>query len=443
MPTFFVDQHGCAKNQVDGEEISSRLINAGFLAASSPDEADAIIINTCGFIEDAKKESIAAIVEAKTRLPKKKVIAIGCLSQRYPEELFNGLPEADGVLGNGNLSIIPEAVTKILRGERIVLATAQNKKMPSPYYPRIVFFDYPGTAHIKITEGCSNYCSYCAIPLIRGELRSRNIEDIVLEARNLIAQGMFELVLIGQDLGNYGKDLSGRCLLMDLMEALSNIEADFRIRFLYIHPDHFPSEILKIIAHDSRFSPYFDLPFQHASTPILQKMNRHGSATEYLNLIYRIRSELPMSMIRSTFLVGFPGETEEDFAALLNFQKTAEIDWVGVFRYSLEENTPAYDMKARIPKSIARKRKAILENEQIAITANRLQRFIGVSDTFIIEEAFDHDELCFGRGWMQAPDIDGVTIINASLKPGTIAKANIVSVNGVDFNAELEYTTTP
>ncbi|MGB4255991.1 MAG: 30S ribosomal protein S12 methylthiotransferase RimO, partial [Rectinema sp.] len=170
MPTFFVDQHGCAKNQVDGEEISSRLINAGFLAASSPDEADAIIINTCGFIEDAKKESIAAIVEAKTRLPKKKVIAIGCLSQRYPEELFNGLPEADGVLGNGNLSIIPEAVTKILRGERIVLATAQNKKMPSPYYPRIVFFDYPGTAHIKITEGCSNYCSYCAIPLIRGEL---------------------------------------------------------------------------------------------------------------------------------------------------------------------------------------------------------------------------------------------------------------------------------
>ena len=150
-----------------------------------------------------------------------------------------------------------------------------------------------------------------------------------------------------------------------------------------------------------------------------------------------------MSMIRSTFLVGFPGETEEDFAALLNFQKTAEIDWVGVFTYSLEENTPAYDMKACIPKSIARKRKAILENEQIAITANRLQRFIGVSDTFIIEEAFDHDELCFGRGWMQAPDIDGVTIINASLKPGTIAKANIVSVNGVDFNAELEYTTTP
>jgi len=443
MPTFFMDQHGCAKNQVDGEEISSRLIDANFLAVSSPDEADAIIVNTCGFIEDAKKESIGAIVEAKTRWPEKKVIAIGCLSQRYPDELFNSLPEADGVLGNGDLSIIPEAVTKILSGERILLVPVQSTAMPSPHYPRMVFFDYPGTAHIKITEGCSNYCSYCAIPLIRGELRSREIEDVVLEAQNLIAKGMFELVLIGQDLGNYGKDLSGRCMLLDLMQALSNIEKDFRIRFLYIHPDHFPSEILQIIAHDSRFSPYFDLPFQHASAPILKKMNRYGSAIKYLDLISRIRSELPMSMIRSTFLVGFPGETEDDFAALLDFQKAANIDWLGVFSYSLEENTPAYSMKDRIPKSIARKRKAILEKEQMAITSNRLRRFIGVTDSFIIEEAFCKDDLCFGRGWMQAPDVDGVTIINTSLKPGIVARAQIVSVNGVDFNAELEYTATP
>lgn len=444
MPTFYIDQHGCAKNQVDGEEISARLIDAGFSAASSPEDADVIIVNTCGFIEEAKKESIGAIVDLKRRWPEKKVIAAGCLSQRYSEALFSDLPEADGVFGNGDLSLIPEAVEKIAHGAgRILLAPPQQKVMPPSYYPRRIFFDYPGTSHIKITEGCSNHCSYCAIPLIRGELRSRDRKDIVAEAKALIDKGIYELVLVGQDLGNYGKDIAGRCMLPELLSSLAEIHENFRLRVLYIHPDHFPYEILPIIKADSRFAPYFDLPFQHASRAVLQRMNRQGSAERYLELIRRIRAELPMSMIRSTFLVGFPGETEADFAALLDFQSAAQLDWLGTFAYSREEDTPAYSMKNRVPKAVAQKRKALVEEAQVAITAARLKRFVGTQDHFIVEESFDHDELSIGRGWMQAPEVDGVTLIDAALKPGSVVEARIISVNGVDFGATLEYTPAP
>ena len=442
MPTFYIDQHGCAKNQVDGEEISARLIDAGFSASESPEDADIIIVNTCGFIEEAKKESIGAIVDAKTRWPEKKVIAAGCLSQRYPGALASDLPEVDGILGNGDLSLIPGAIRDILGGRRFVLETAQPDAMPQSYYPRRAFSDYPGTAHLKITEGCSNHCSYCAIPLIRGELRSRIIPDIVAEAKALIEHGVFEIVLIGQDLGNYGRDLSGHCMLAELLSALADIKANFRLRVLYIHPDHFPYEILPIIKGDNRFTPYFDLPFQHASAPLLKSMNRRGSSETYLELIAKIRATLPETMIRSTFLVGFPGETEEDFAALLDFQQRARLDWLGAFVYSREENTPAYSMKNRVSKTLARKRKTLVEEAQTAITSERLARFIGQKSLFIVEEAFEHDELSIGRGWMQAPDVDGVTLIGSSLQPGSLVEARIEAVSGVDFNASLEYTAT-
>ncbi len=443
MPTFYIDHHGCAKNQVDGEEIAARLTDAGFLSADTPDSAEIIIVNTCGFIEDAKKESIGAIVNAKSRWPDKKIIAAGCLSQRYAQDFADDFPEADGILGNADLSAIPEVVSEIYRGARKVFAPAQGSIMPETYYSRKTLFDFPGTAHLKITEGCSNRCAYCAIPLIRGELRSRSIDDVVAEARELIARGVYELVLIGQDLGNFGKDRAGRCLLPELLERLDAIEGTFRVRVLYIHPDHFPCEILPIIRRGSKIAPYFDLPFQQASSAILARMNRRGSPEQYLDLISRIRGELPESMIRSTFLVGFPGETEEDFQTLLRFQRDAALDWLGAFEYSREEHTPAYDMKPRVAKAIARARKTAVEAAQIPITAERLARFVGKEDTFVVEETFDHDELSIARGWMQAPEVDGVTLIHARLAPGTVVRARITSVNGVDFNAVLEYTPGP
>jgi len=443
MPTFYIDQHGCAKNQVDGEEIAARLVDAGFSGAETPDAADIIIVNTCGFIEDAKKESIGAIVDAKSRWPDKKIIAAGCLSQRYAQAFAEDFPEADGILGNADLSAIPEAVSAIYHGTRTVFAPAQGRAMPETYYLRKKLFDFPGTAHLKITEGCSNRCAYCAIPLIRGELRSRSIDDVVAEARELIARGVYELVLIGQDLGNFGKDRAGRCLLPELLERLDGLEGSFRVRVLYIHPDHFPREILPIIRRGSKIAPYFDLPFQHASPALLARMNRRGSPEAYLELIANIRRELPEAMIRSTFLVGFPGETEEDFQTLLKFQRDAALDWLGAFDYSREENTPAYDMKPRVTRATARARKAAIEEAQVSITSERLARFVGTEDTFVVEETFDHDELSIARGWMQAPEVDGVTLINAKLAPGTLVRARIVSVNGVDFNAVLEYTPGP
>lgn len=443
MPSFYIDQHGCAKNQVDGEEISARLTDAGFFAAASPEDADIIIVNTCGFIEDAKKESIGAIVDAKSRWPDKKIIAAGCLSQRYSQALAEDFPEADGILGNADLAAIPSAVRDVFRGERKVFAPAQGRSMPEAYYSRKSLFDFPGTSHLKITEGCSNRCAYCAIPLIRGELRSRSVDDVVAEARELIARGVYEIVLIGQDLGNFGKDRAGRCLLPELLERLEALEGDFRVRVLYIHPDHFPHEILPIIARSAKIAPYFDLPFQHASAPLLGRMNRRGSPETYLELIAKIRAALPSAMIRSTFLVGFPGETEEDFQTLLKFQRDASLDWLGAFAYSREEDTPAHDMRPRVTKATARARKAAVEEAQIAITAERLSRFVGAESRFVVEESFDHDELSIARGWMQAPEVDGVTLIHAKLDPGTVVRARIISVNGVDFNAVLEYTPGP
>lgn len=443
MPSFYIDQHGCAKNQVDGEEIASRLLDAGYLQAPSPEQADVVIINTCGFIEDAKKESIHAVIDARRSWASKKIVVAGCLSQRYPQELFDDLTEADGIAGNADLSLLPSVIDRVLAGERVLVCPPQPTVMPAAHYHRSMLFDYPGTAHIKITEGCSNHCSYCAIPLIRGELRSRTIDDIVAEARSLLDRGVFEIVLIGQDLGNYGRDLEGRCMLADLLASLGAIDRDFRIRVMYLHPDHFPLDILPVMKRDPRIAHYFDIPFQHASAHVLQAMHRRGDRTQYLDLLARIRDALPDVMLRSTFLVGFPGETDSDFEELLAFQEQAKLDWLGAFTWSREEHTPAYAMKPRVPASVARQRKAHIEEMQQSITSAQLHRFVNVVDRFIVEEAFEHDDLCIARGYMQAPDVDGVTLIHASCTPGSVVTARIIAVNGVDFNARLEYTRSP
>ncbi|MCE5255375.1 MAG: 30S ribosomal protein S12 methylthiotransferase RimO [Spirochaetaceae bacterium] len=433
-----MDQHGCAKNQVDGEEIVARLEAEGFEYVPDGTDADLVIVNTCGFIESAKKESIEAIAQIKNAWPEKKVLVAGCLAQRYPQALLDEMQEADGIFGNADLSGIGEAVRGLAKGNRSALTSPQPWTIQSPYYERKRFFDYPGTAHVKITEGCSNHCAYCAIPLIRGELRSRPMEDILAECRSLIARGFHELDLVGQDLGAYGRDLAqGQCLLPQLLDALTRIEGDFRVRVLYIHPDHFPEGILPVMARDPRILPYFDLPFQHSSEKILKAMNRVGSEQEYLDLIENIRSALGDTMIRSTFLVGFPGETDEDFAILQDFQKKAQLDWLGSFTYSREEDTPAYSMKGRVPKNTARARQAQLESVQEEITVRRLERFVGVDLDLIIEEQVEGSPMSLGRAWMQAPDVDGLTVLDSPVKPGSVVRARITGVRGVDLLAEI------
>jgi len=439
---FFIDQYGCAKNQVDGEEIAARLEDAGHRYTASGEEADLIIVNTCGFIEAAKRESIGAIVAAKTRWPEKKILAAGCLAQRYPAELLADMAEADGVFGNADLSLVALSAQKTLSGERAALAPRPPAELSPVFYRRRRLFDYPGSAHIKITEGCDNRCSFCAIPLIRGGLRSRSPEDVLRECRELIGRGIYEINLIGQDLASYGRDFPAQGArgaasgLAALLAGLSALEGDFQMRLLYIHPDNFPRGILDIMAADPRILPYFDLPFQHASERVLRAMNRRGSARGYLDLIALIRSSLPESMIRSTFLVGFPGETEEDFAALRAFQDEARLDWLGVFAYSREEDTPAYSIKGRVGKKTAAARKAAIEAAQEAIGAERLRRFVGARVEVLVEETVEGENLSLGRAWMQAPEVDGLSLLKKRARPGERVLARIVAVNGVDFEAE-------
>ena len=410
---YYLDPFGCAKNQVDAENMMASLNGAGWVAADKAENADIIIVNSCGFIESAKQESINAVLSWHKFYPEKKIILAGCLAQRYSKELSGLLPEADAFLGINDLSGIVEAAARLMPGgNSSIVKPLSNCEAVRP------LLSMPGSAYVKISDGCDNRCSYCAIPLIRGSFRSRRIQDIVGECKTLLDRGIKELCLIGQDLGSFGKDFpDGSDSLPSLMEALSRLQGDFWVRLLYIHPDHFPLPILEIIEKDKRFLPYFDIPFQHGSEKILKAMNRKGNSEKYLELIDKIRSRFDDAVIRTTLLTGFPGETEEDFALLLDFQQRIRADWLGCFAYSREEDTPAYDMKGRVAKKLALERKRLVEEAQIPITEKLMDRFVGRSFEVLVEESFDpidNDEretLYLGRLPCQAPEVDGSAVI--------------------------------
>ena len=433
MKRFYIDNHGCAKNQVDAEEIAARLSREGWEQTNTPDGAGLVIVNSCGFIEDAKKESLEAVMAFRATWPDKRILLAGCLSQRYAEALDADLAEADGIFGNGDLSLVGSAAEAALAGQRRSLAPEIR-----PYAPvrRERLTGFPGLAYLKIAEGCSNRCSFCAIPLIRGDLSSRDPEDVAREFEELIAAGFWEVCLIGQDLGSYGLDRSGRPLLPELLGAVSGLSGDFRLRMLYIHPDRFPRAILDACARDARIAPYFDLPFQHGSSPILKAMNRSGNAETYLQLLSDIRSALPQAVIRSTLLAGFPGETDADFAALRDFQDKARLDWLGAFAYSREEDTPAYAMKGRVSKKIAEARKKAIEEAQRPITEAALARFTGTVQTVLVEEQIEGEDLAIARGYMNAPEVDGsIVVVGSQLKAGQRVDVRITAVRGVDLEA--------
>jgi ribosomal protein S12 methylthiotransferase len=457
--TYYLDPYGCVKNQVDAENMMAYLNEAGWKAADEAEHSDLIIVNSCGFIESAKRESINAVLNWKKLYPEKKILLAGCLAQRYAKELSESLPEADGLFGVEDLTAVPEAAAGVMRNE----PRLSGRELPSVpegasrevarTAARRPLLSLPGSAYVKISEGCNNRCSFCAIPIIRGALKSRSVEDITEECKTLLRRGVGELCLIGQDTGSYGLDIANNALperalpgsvcspsrsasmdstspgLFTLMEALSRLEGNFWVRILYTHPDHFPQPILEIMRRDKRFLPYFDIPFQHGSDKVLAAMNRRLNAGNYLTLIETIRRELPDAVIRSTFLTGFPGETDEDFALLLDFQKKAGLDWLGCFAYSREEGTPAYSMKNRVAKKNALKRKRLVEELQVHITEKQMDRFTGRSFEVLVEEKFDSptdeagspagsglslresESLYLGRLPCQAPEVDGAAVI--------------------------------
>jgi ribosomal protein S12 methylthiotransferase len=457
--TYYLDPYGCVKNQVDAENMMAVLNETGWTEAKNAEDANLIIVNSCGFIESAKKESIDAVLIWRKLYPEKKILLAGCLAQRYAKELAGLLPEADGFFGIDDPGGIAKAASEVAgktdgsgaaRAAKTALAnhfadgTPRTEILPG----RRPLLSLPGSAYIKISEGCGNHCAFCAIPLIRGRLRSRAPEDIVEECKTLLDRGIKELCLIGQDTGSYGMDLkaaNSQSGLPGLMESISKLEGDFWVRTLYIHPDHFPLPILDIMERDKRFLPYFDIPFQHASEKILLTMNRRGNAESYLDLIQTLRQRLEDAVIRTTFMTGFPGETEEDFALLLDFQKKAKLDWAGCFAYSREENTPAYKLKGRVSKKTASERKRLIEEGQISISEKQMERFIGRTFKVLVEEKFDAQDtstgetgLYLGRLPCQAPEVDGSTVIFTStpLKTGTIIPCRITARAGIDLEAQ-------
>jgi ribosomal protein S12 methylthiotransferase len=416
------------------------LQKAGWERASGPGAADVLIVNTCGFITDAKTESIETSLALKARHPDKKVVMAGCLSERYREVLARELPEIDGFLGNRD----PADIVELLEGRGPLPARPADSAVAFPAVPAEVprsyerphLLSFPGSAYVKIAEGCANRCTYCAIPLIRGALASRDRGEILAEIRGLRDRGIRELILIAQDLGSYGKDRSGTGLV-PLLSDIASLEGDFWVRLLYIHPDHFPEGLLDLVAADARFLPYFDLPFQHAAPGILRAMGRRGEPARNLALVSEIRARLPLAAIRSTFLLGFPGESDEDFAQLLDFQDEARLDWVGAFTYSREEDTPAYSMPGRVAKAAAARRKAELETRQVPITQQALDARVGTTLDVLVEEEVAGEDMSIGRGYLQAPDVDGLVVLMRRLSPGTVTRARITRRNGFDLEAEI------
>jgi len=423
----------------------AHLDSAGWSVAQDAADADLIIVNSCGFIDDAKQESIDAVLEWRGLYPGKKILLAGCLAQRYAKDLAESLPEVDGFFGTDDITKIAGAVKSLGWDEDKSLPGGGAEGQPELLTASRPLLSLPGSAYVKISEGCDNNCSYCAIPLIRGPLRCRAVLDIVEECRGLLARGVRELCIIGQDIGSYRSGDSG---LPELLAAISGLSGDFWVRLLYMHPDHFPLPVLDLMERDRRFLPYFDIPFQHASGQILSAMNRRGTADAYLALVQTIRGRLPAAVIRTTFLVGFPGETAADFAALLDFQEKLRPDWLGCFSYSREDGTAAYDMPGRVPKKTALARKREVEERQVGITEKNMDRFVGQTFEVLLEEKINVDadgaeceDMWLGRLYCHAPEVDGAAVIAGALsgaeKAGDMLPCKVIARSGFDLEVRL------
>ena len=399
---------GCSKNLVDTEVMLHALHSAGYEITPDETEADVIVINTCGFIESAKQESIDNILDLawlKENRSLRGIIATGCLVERYREQVLEEMPEVDALVGVGSISRIAEAVASVLRGERGFCAF--DDKETSPLGGERVLTTPPYTAYLKIAEGCDNRCTYCAIPLIRGGFRSRTIEDIVEEAKDLERLGVKELNLIAQDTSRYGLDLYGEYRLADLVRAICAETEIPWIRLLYCYPDKITDDLIEELATNPRLLKYMDIPIQHIADPILTAMNRHGDSALIRETVARLRTRVPGITLRTTAIVGFPGESEADFEELCRFIKEARFDRFGAFPYSAEEGTPATDLPNQVDEQIRQDRYDILMATQLPISEALNEEKIG-SAIEVLCEGFDPvAEAHYGRSEADAPDIDG------------------------------------
>ena len=422
---------GCPKNQLDTEVMLGHIAEAGYEITPDETEADIVVINTCAFIEEAKKEAIDNILDIawlKEHNNLKGIIVTGCLAERYREEVEREMPEVDAVLGTGSVHSIVSAIEAVERGERF--SEFKDKNEVALGGDRIVTTG-DAMAYLKISEGCNNRCTYCAIPDIRGKFRSRPIDDIIKEANELVSGlGIKELVVVGQDTTAYGIDLYGKYALAELLHRLAE-ETDVKwIRILYCYPDKITDELIDEFNKNEKLVKYIDLPIQHISSKILKRMNRRGNGELVRSVIKKLRTQVEGISIRSTAIVGFPGETEEDFLELCEFIKEAKFDHFGAFPYSREEGTPAYDFDDQIDEQVKQDRYDILMSQQLEISEALLKEKIGKKMTVLVE-AFDPvSEAYSARSADNAPDIDGKVFISA--RKGALTEGEFVTVEIID-----------
>ncbi len=427
---------GCSKNLVDTEVMLKRIVDAGYEIVPEDIDADIVVVNTCGFIESAKSEAIESILdvaELKKMRHLRGIVATGCLVERYREEIFRELPEVNALLGVGSLSYIVDALRAVERGERYMRFDDKNK---SPLGGDRVVTTPPYTAYLKIAEGCDNKCTYCAIPEIRGVFRSRTVEDIVSEARDLEALGVKELNLIAQDTSRYGLDLYGTYSLARLVRAITDATAIPWIRLLYCYPDKITDELVAEMRTNPRLLPYMDIPVQHYSDRILKAMNRHGDHTCIEEAIARLRREVPDITLRTTAIVGFPGETEEDFSQLCDFVRRTRFDRFGAFPYSQEEGTPAAELEDQLDEQTKQDRYDILMQLQADISASLLQQKVGKTLTVLCEDYDPVAECYYGRSASDAPDVDGKVYFfgkKGAIAPGSFVKVEIQEASDYDL----------
>lgn len=429
---------GCSKNQVDTEVMLKTLSDAGYTIVSDETEADIVVVNTCGFIESAKRESIDNILDVawlKEHKSLRAIIVTGCMAERYRTQIFEEMPEVDAVLGVGSLAHIVDAVKAVDRGEKY--QSFENKET-SPLGGGRILITPAYSVYLKIAEGCDNRCTYCAIPLIRGRFRSRPIEDLVEEAKRLEAGGAKELNLIAQDTSRYGLDLYGEYRLADLVREICRATSIPWIRLLYCYPDKITDDLIAEMRDNPRLLPYMDIPIQHINDRILTAMNRHGNAALVRSTVAKLRREIPGVTLRTTAIVGFPGETREEFEELCAYLGEARFDRFGAFPYSREEDTPAASFPDQIDEQEKQDRYDLLMQTQLPISEELQREKIG-TEQIVLCEGYDRvASTHFGRSAADAPDVDGKVFFSSKKRvpPGTFVRVRITDAMDYDLVGE-------
>lgn len=430
---------GCPKNQVDAEIMLSKLQNDGFEIVSDPIEADLVIVNTCGFIESAKRESIENILDTvsyKEDYPDLKILVTGCLAERYRSEIFEEIPETDAIIGIGANGDICKVCHDILDGEKVEMYPSKenlplegDRVLTTPEY----------SAYLKIAEGCSNHCTYCAIPMIRGEYRSRPSESILSEAKKLAESGVRELIIVAQDPTRYGEDIYGKCAFSPLLKALCQIDGIEWIRLMYLYPERIDETLINTIAENDKIVKYLDIPVQHCSENVLRRMNRRGNRESLKNLFNTIREKIPGVTLRTTLIAGFPGETEEEFEELCEFVDEMRFERMGCFAYSAEEGTPAAEMEGQISDEIKNQRADIINERQSEILAEINESLIGKNLETIVEGYDPYTDAYYGRTYMDAPEVDTQIYFTCGyeLNDGDIVTVEVINTVDGELTGEV------